>query len=182
MKSRRVRRRRVSDRQAQDAVEVYRLSSRGLRRVLGSFASSGGLPVEAAASRAARHLAGVEALLPKLREAIRSCRYPGAEHGDPGALVWGLWSQLSETLLHVRGAVQSLEVLGAHYRYRDEDGDARDGARATGRGTRRNGGGRGARPRRRGEGRIGAEGGTVAKKRKAKKKKAKKRKAKKRRR
>ena len=168
MNSRRVRRARVARRQAHDAIEVYRLSSRGLRRVFGALAPSGGPLVEAAASQASHHLAGVEALLPKVREAIRSCRYPGAERGDPAALVWGLWSQLSETLLHVKGAVQSLEVLGAHYRYRGDD-DARDG------------GGRGARRRARGAGAIGSEGGAVAKKRKAKKKKGKKRKAKRRR-
>ena len=59
-----------------------------------------------------------------MREAIRSCRYPGAEHGDPAALVWGLWSHLSETLLHVKGALQSLEVLGQRYRYRNEEAAA----------------------------------------------------------
>jgi hypothetical protein len=121
MKSRRVRRARTARRQARDAVEVYRLSSRGLTRVFTSIRPPGVASAEAAAARAAHHLAGVEALLPKVREAIRSCRYPGAEHGDPAALVWGLWSQLSETLLHVRGALQSLEVLGHHYRYREED-------------------------------------------------------------
>ena len=170
MNSRRVRRARVARKQASDAIEIYRLSSRGLRRVFGSLAPAGGSLVDAASSRAAHHLAGVEALLPKVREAIRSCRYPGAEHGDPAALVWGLWSHLSETLLHVRGAVQSLEVLGAHYRYRGDD-DARV-----------NGAGRGARRRPKGGVPVGPEGGSVAKKRKAKKKKGKKRKAKKRRR
>jgi len=61
-----------------------------------------------------------------MREAIRSCRYPGAEHGDPAALVWGLWSHLSESLLHVKGALQSLEVLGQRYRYRNEEAAAED--------------------------------------------------------
>jgi len=121
MNSRRVRRARTAKRQAQSAVETYRLSSRGLTRVFTSILPPGVASAGAAAARAAHHLAGVEALLPKVREAIRSCRYPGAEHGDPAALVWGLWSQLSETLLHVRGALQSLEVLGHHYRYREED-------------------------------------------------------------
>ena len=120
MKSRRVHRVRTAQRQANTTVETYRTSSRGLNRVFAHI-----LPLEdpsagMAAARASHHLAEVEALLPRLREAIRSCRYPGAEHGDPAALVWGLWSHLSETLLHVRGALQSLEVLGQRYRYRDE--------------------------------------------------------------
>ena len=133
MKSRRVRRARNARKQARDAVEVYRLSSRGLSRVFRSISPPGVPSAEAAASRAWLDLAGVEALLPKVREAIRSCRYPGAEHGDPAALVWGLWSQLSETLLHVRGALQSLEVLGHHYRYRGED----EAAAKIGKGPRR---------------------------------------------
>jgi len=122
MKSRRVRRARNAKRQALSAVETYRHSSRGLTRVFTSIQPKGSPSAEAAAASAAHHLAGVEALLPKVREAIRSCRYPGAEHGDPAALVWGLWSQLSETLLHMNGALHSLEVLGQHYRYREEAG------------------------------------------------------------
>lgn len=121
MKSRRLHRARTAQRQALSTVETYRMSSRGLNRVFGSIlARADDAPAEMAAARAAHHLAEVEALLPRVREAIRSCRYPGAEHGDPAALVWGLWSHLSETLLHVRGALSSLEVLGQRYRYRDE--------------------------------------------------------------
>jgi hypothetical protein len=121
MKSRRVHRARTAQRQALDTVETYRVSSRGLNRVFESILPRGDdAPAGMAAARAAHHLAEIEALLPRIREAIRSCRYPGAEHGDPSALVWGLWSHLSETLLHVRGALSSLEVLGQRYRYRDE--------------------------------------------------------------
>jgi hypothetical protein len=153
MKSRRVRRARNAKRQAHTAVETYRLSSRGLTRVFTSILPDGSPSVEAAAARAAHHLAGVEALLPKVREAVRSCRYPGAEHGDPAALVWGLWSQLSETLLHVNGAVQSLEVLGQHYRYREEDeAAARTGRRPRGTASSRSG----ARRRKRRGGKKGS--------------------------
>jgi hypothetical protein len=120
MKSRRVHRAKQARRQALDAVETYRMSSRGLSRVFQSILPAEDPPAGIAASRAAHHLAEVEARLPRIREAIRSCRYPGAENGDPAALVWGLWGQLSETLLHVRGALQSLEVLGQRYRYREE--------------------------------------------------------------
>ncbi len=120
MKSRRVRSARNARRQAEDAVETYRVSSRGLTRVFQSILPREDAPASVAATRAAHHLAHVEALLPRVREAVRSCRYPGAENGDPAALVWGLWSHLSETLLHVRGALQSLEVLGQRYRYRNE--------------------------------------------------------------
>jgi hypothetical protein len=121
MKSRRVHRVRTAQRQALDVVETYRMSSRGLNRVFRSILPEAGPSVGTAAARAAHHLAQVESMLPRIREAIRSCRYPGAEHGDPAALVWGLWGQLSETLLHLRGALQSLEVLGHQYRFRHED-------------------------------------------------------------
>lgn len=120
MKSRRVHRVRAAQRQALGVVETYRASSRGLSRVFASILPGEDPPAGMAAARAAHHLAQVEAHLPRIREAIRSCRYPGAEHGDPAALVWGLWGQLSETLLHIRGALQSLEVLGQRYRYRNE--------------------------------------------------------------
>jgi hypothetical protein len=120
MKSRRVHRARVSRRQASGVVETYRLSSRGLNRVFQSILPAGDPQAATAAARGSHHLAEVEALLPRLREAIRSCRYPGAEHGDPAELIWGLWSHLSETSLHIRGALQSLEVLGQRYRYREE--------------------------------------------------------------
>lgn len=121
MKSRRVHRVRTAQRQANTTVETYRASSRGLSRVFAHILPGEDARAGTAAARAAHHLAEVEALLPRLREAIRSCRYPGAEHGDPAALVWGLWSHLSETLLHVKGALQSLEVLGQRYRYRSEE-------------------------------------------------------------
>jgi hypothetical protein len=124
MKSRRVRSARNARRQAQDAVETYQVSSRGLTRVFQSIMPRADVPAGVAATRAAHHLAHVEALLPRVREAVRSCRYPGAENGDPAALVWGLWSHLSETLLHIRGALQSLEVLGQRYRYRNEESAA----------------------------------------------------------
>lgn len=126
MKSRLVHRVRRAKRQASSAVETYRASSRGLTRVFGHILPGEDARAGTAAVRAAHHLAEVEALLPRLREAIRSCRYPGAEHGDPAALVWGLWSHLSETLLHVKGALQSLEVLGQRYRYRNEEAAAED--------------------------------------------------------
>jgi len=120
MKSRRVHRVRSAQRQAQGVVETYRASHRGLDRVFQSILPAEDPSAGLAAARAAHHLAQVEALLPRIREAIRSCRYPGAEHGDPGALIWGLWSHLSEGQLHVRGALQSLEVLGHRYRFREE--------------------------------------------------------------
>jgi hypothetical protein len=126
MKSRRVHRVRTAQRQAMSTVETYRASSRGLNRVFRHILPEEDLPASTAAARAAHHLAEVEALLPRVREAIRSCRYPGAEHGDPAALVWGLWSHLSETLLHVKGALQSLEVLGQRYRFRNEEAAASD--------------------------------------------------------
>ena len=130
MKSRLVHRVRKAKRQASSTVETYRASSRGLNRVFGHILPGEDTRAGTAAVRAAHHLAEVEALLPRLREAIRSCRYPGAEHGDPAALVWGLWSHLSETLLHVKGALQSLEVLGQRYRYRNEETAAADLAEA----------------------------------------------------
>ena len=120
MNSRRVRRFRTSQRQAQNALETYQVSNRGLMRVFRSILRGDDPSTGMAAARAAHHLAEVERMLPRIREAIRSCRYPGAEHGDPAALLWGLWGQLSETQLHIRGALQSLEVLGHRYRYRDE--------------------------------------------------------------
>jgi hypothetical protein len=127
MKSRRVHRHRTAQRQALTTVETYRVSSRGLSRVFQSILpKEDDAPAGMAAARAAHHLAEVEALLPRVREAIRSCRYPGAENGDPSALVWGLWSHLSETLLHIRGALQSLEVLGQRYRYRNEEAAAEE--------------------------------------------------------
>ena len=126
MKSRRVHRVRTAQRQANTTVETYQASSRGLNRVFAHILPGEDSRAGTAAARAAHHLAEVEALLPRLREAIRSCRYPGAEHGDPAALVWGLWSHLSETLLHVKGALQSLEVLGQRYRYRNEEAAAAD--------------------------------------------------------
>jgi hypothetical protein len=135
MKSRRVHRVRAAQRQAQDVVETYRASHRGLDRVFQSILPAEDPSAGLAAARAAHHLAQVEALLPRVREAIRSCRYPGAEHGDPGALIWGLWSHLSEALLHTKGALQSLEVLGHRYRFREEAEAAavlRKAARAAG--------------------------------------------------
>jgi hypothetical protein len=65
-----------------------------------------------AARRAAHHLAEVESMLPRLREAIRSGRYPGAEKGDAKALIWGLWGQLSEASLRLDHAVKALENIG----------------------------------------------------------------------
>ena len=126
MKSRLVHRVRRAKHQANTTVETYQASSRGLTRVFAHILPGEDARAGTAAARAAHHLAEVEALLPRLREAIRSCRYPGAEHGDPAALVWGLWSHLSETLLHVKGALQSLEVLGQRYRYRNEEAAAAD--------------------------------------------------------
>lgn len=120
MKSRRVHRVRTAQRQAQDVVATYRASHRGLDRVFQSILPAEDPSAGLAAARAAHHLAQVEALLPRVREAIRSCRYPGAEHGDPAALIWGLWSHLSEALLHTKGALQSLEVLGHRYRFHEE--------------------------------------------------------------
>jgi hypothetical protein len=112
MKSRRLRRHRKAQRQAKGVVETYRQSSRGLMRVFNSILAAGDPSGGAAAARASHHLAEVEAHLPKIREAIRSCRYPGAEHGDTHALLWGLWGQLSEAQLHLRGALESLQALG----------------------------------------------------------------------
>lgn len=148
MNSRRVHRVFAARRKAVDALETYRVSSRGLNRVFkwllrGEHPSTG-----LAASRASHHLAEVERMLPTLREAIRSCRYPGAEHGDPAALLWGLWGQLSEAQLHMRGALQSLEVLGQRYRYRDEKAAVAEiRAAATGRPRRKPASGTGRRPR-----------------------------------
>ena len=112
MNSRRVHRVRAAQRQAQDRLETYRQSSRGLMRVFTSILPPSDPSRGTAAARATHHLAEVEALLPRIRQAIRSCRYPGAEAGDPTALLWGLWGQLSEAQLHVRGALDSLQVLG----------------------------------------------------------------------
>ncbi len=112
MKSRRLRRHRNLQRQARSVVDTYRNSSRGLMRVFSSILAAGDPSGGAAAARAAHHLAEVEAHIPKIREAIRSCRYPGAEHGDTNALLWGLWGQLSEAQLHLRGALESLQALG----------------------------------------------------------------------
>jgi hypothetical protein len=120
MKSRRVHRVRAAQRLARNALETYRMSNRGLTRVFASLLKGDESSAGTAAARAAHHLAEVERMLPSVREAIRSCRYPGAEHTDPAALLWGLWGQLSETQLHIRGALQSLEVLGQRYRYRNE--------------------------------------------------------------
>jgi len=112
VKSRRLRRHRNLQRQALGVVETYRNSYRGLMRVFNTILAAGDPSGGAAAARAAHHLAEVEAHLPKIREAIRSCRYPGAEHGDTHALLWGLWGQLSEAQLHFRGALESLQALG----------------------------------------------------------------------
>ena len=112
MKSRRLHRVRTAQRQAQGVLDTYRNSSRGLMRVFTSILTEGDPSGGAAAARASHHLAEVEAHLPKIREAIRSCRYPGAEHGDTHMLLWGLWGQLSEAQLHFRGALESLQALG----------------------------------------------------------------------
>ena len=112
MNSRRVHRVRTAQRQALGVLETYQQSSRGLMRVFDSILPPSDPSRGAAAARCAHHLAEVEAMLPRIREAIRSCRYPGAESGDPTALLWGLWGQLSEAHLHFRGALDSLQVLG----------------------------------------------------------------------
>ncbi len=112
MKSRRSHRVRAARKQAEGVLETYQQSSRGLLRVFHSILPPSDPSRGTASARAAHHLAEVEAMLPRIREAIRSCRYPGAEAGDPTALVWGLWGQLSEASLHLRGALESLQVLG----------------------------------------------------------------------
>lgn len=112
MKSRRSHRVHAARRQAESVLETYQQSSRGLLRVFHSILPPSDPSRGTAASRCAHHLAEVEAMLPRIREAIRSCRYPGAENGDATALLWGLWGQLSEAQLHVRGALDSLQVLG----------------------------------------------------------------------
>ncbi len=123
MNSRRVHRVHAARRHADDALETYRLSNRGLHRVFHALVPEGDALGRSQAEDAAHHLAQVEAVLPQLREAVRSCRYPGAEHGDPGALLWGLWGHLSETLNHIQGAVRALDALGR--RYRNHDGEGR---------------------------------------------------------
>ena len=112
MTSRRVHRVRAAQNQAEGVLETYQQSNRGLLRVFHSILPPSDPSRGTAAARAAHHLAEVEAMLPRIRQAIRSCRYPGAESGDPTALLWGLWGQLSEAHLHMRGALDSLQVLG----------------------------------------------------------------------
>ena len=138
MNSRRVHRVQTARRQAEGVLETYQQSSRGLLRVFERILPSSD-PSRMAASRAAHHLAEVESMLPRIREAIRSCRYPGAENGDSAALLWGLWGQLSEAQLHMRGAVDSLVVLGRL---------SRGPAAAAGEGARKRG-----KPRKRGKSR-----------------------------
>lgn len=155
MKSRRLRRHRKAQRQAKGVVETYRQSSRGLMRVFTSILAAGDPSGGAAAARAAHHLAEVEAHLPKIREAIRSCRYPGAEHGDTHALLWGLWGQLSEAQLHLRGALESLQALGRLSR--PAAMAAEETPRAAGKPSGRPSGGRAKRVAK--PGRSGAAGG-----------------------
>ena len=112
MKSRRLRRHRNLQRQARSVVDTYRNSSRGLMRVFSSILAAGDPSGGAAPAGAAHHHPAGEAPRPQLRAALRSCRYPGAEHGDTNALLWGLWGQLSEAQLHLRGALESLQALG----------------------------------------------------------------------
>jgi len=118
VKSRRVHRVRTAQKQAREVLDTYRNSHRGLQRVFTAIVAEDDGPGAAASALAAHHLAEIEALLPRLREAIRSCRYPGAENGDPAALLWGLWGQLSESSLHMKGAVAALETLGRLRKYR----------------------------------------------------------------
>ncbi len=144
MKSRRVRRVRAAEEKAKGVVATYRVSSRGLVRVLGSVSAGRGDAVTDAATRAAHHLAELEARLPGLRQAIRSCRYPGAEKGDPAALVWGLWVHLSDSASHVSGAVKALERVGRGLRPPDAVSSGEGSAKVTKRST----GGRKASTRR----------------------------------
>lgn len=124
MKSRRVRRVRTAERQAEDVVATYRVSSKGLTRVFAAIVGDDDPRADVIVSRAAHHLAELEARLPQVRHAIRSCRYPGAEKGDAQALLWGLWGHLSDTALHIQGAVSTLEALGRRTRPAAAAGDA----------------------------------------------------------
>lgn len=138
MRPRRVHRVRTARRQAEGVVETYRQSSRGLMRVFTAILPPGDPALCTAAAHAAHHLAEVEAHLPRIRQAIRSCRYPGAEKGDAAALLWGLWSQISEAQLHFRGALDSLQALGRITSRGEREGDGpapqggKKGARKTG--------------------------------------------------
>jgi len=85
----------------------FQASTRGLRRVFEKHFPDKSEHVESAVF----HLAKAEAQLPKLREAIRLARYPGA--GDRGArrMAMGLWENLSFMQTHLSGAMTALENL-----------------------------------------------------------------------
>jgi hypothetical protein len=136
MNSRRVRRVRAAQKRAEVVLATYKVSTRGLQRVFEALVPEADAPGRAAAARAVHGLAELEARLPQLREALRSARYPGAEKGDAGALVWGLWGHLSEVQHHLAASVRSLETLGRRWRVEDPEAPparapkARRGARA----------------------------------------------------
>lgn len=85
----------------------FQVSTRGLRRVFEKHFPECSEDTEAAVF----HLAKAEAQLPRLREAIRLARYPGA--GDRGArrMAMGLWENLSFMQKHLAGAMAALENL-----------------------------------------------------------------------
>jgi hypothetical protein len=116
MNSRRVRRVRAAQKRAEEVLATYKVSRRGLQRVFEALVPESDAAARDIAARAVHGLAELEARLPQLREALRSARYPGAEKGDAGALVWGLWGHLSEVQHHLTTSVHSLERLGRRWR------------------------------------------------------------------
>jgi hypothetical protein len=130
MNSRRVRRVRAAQKRAEEVLATYKVSRRGLQRVFDALVPESDAPARDVAARAVHGLAELEARLPQLREALRSARYPGAEKGDAGALVWGLWGHLSEVQHHLSTSVGSLEKLGRRWRVEEPADAPRAGGRA----------------------------------------------------
>lgn len=91
----------------QRTVELFKTSSKGLRRVFEKHFPDLNGQVE----KLVFHLAQVEARMPTTNEAIRLARYPGAGDRDPRRMAMGLWENLSVLETHLRKAKDSLESL-----------------------------------------------------------------------
>jgi hypothetical protein len=100
-------RRRQDEKRGDRTLARFQASTRGLRRVFEKHFPDKTEDVEAAVF----HLAKAEAQLPKLREAIRLARYPGAGNRGPRKMAMGLWENVSFMQKHLKGAMEALESL-----------------------------------------------------------------------